>query len=83
MASIFLPVTWPGRRADNRIVLASGFDSGTLMDAKHFLLLGQQQRHFQHPARALQEFLCFVILGFQSAGFSSRPLQYKDVPGKL
>lgn len=34
-------------------------------------------------ARALQKLLFFVSLGFQNVGFSSRPLQYKDTPGKL
>lgn len=74
---------WPGRKADLGTAPASGLNSGMLMGDEHFLLLGQQQWHFQHPARALQELLCFVSLGFQNVGFSSRPLQYKDIPGKL
>lgn len=74
---------WPDKRADHGAAPAPGLDWNA--GGRRVLppawptaaaLLAPSQR-------ALQEPLCFVSLGFLNGGFSSRPLQYKDIPGKL
>lgn len=82
--SIFLPVMWPGWGSDHKTGATSAL---TLWEAWWIIKLPPAWPSSSVTSRTQprqhQNLFCFVNLGFQNVEFASRPLQCKEIPGKL